>query len=481
MDTESGAAVRIAMTAGAFGIAAGFAVEVVSERAGQDGEIDVTIRSVSGRIDSALGPGGDVGSAARLRSNVGLSFMGVTLVGDGFRLAGPELQQLGLQPNELPPVVRPYVAGRELAQAAQARYVVDLFGYSDADARREWPSLYQRLSDRVRPERAQNKRAAYRDRWWIFGEPRQAMRRALAGLQRFIATLETSKHRFFLFQPAEVMADHTVFVIASDDADVLGVLSSRVHVAWAIAAGATLEDRPRWRNVTCFEPFPFPACSDDLKSRIRTLGEFLDAHRKRQQALHPDLTITGMYNVLTKLRSGEALTAKEKIIHEQGLVSVLKQIHDDLDAAVFDAYGWPHDLTDEQILERLVALNRERAEEEKNGVIRWLRPEFQAPKGAAPATQPALAGTGDAGEVEAAPAAVEVAWPKKLPAQIAAVRELFRGISRALLLDDVTRAFKGAKKKNVEAVLDSLTALGLLTVFDSEGSRRWRAELRTAA
>ncbi len=59
-----------------------------------------------------------------------------------------------------------------------------------------------------------------------------------------------------------------------------------------------------------------------------------------------------MYNVLEKLRSGEALNAKDKVIHEQGLVSVLKKLHDDLDAAVFDGYGWPHDLSDEQILER---------------------------------------------------------------------------------------------------------------------------------
>ncbi len=69
------------------------------------------------------------------------------------------------------------------------------------------------------------------------------------------------------------------------------------------------------------------------------------------------------------------------MIHEQGLVSVLKQIHDDLDAAVFEAYGWPVTLTDEEILERLVALNAERAAEEQRGLIRWLRPEFQNPSG----------------------------------------------------------------------------------------------------
>jgi hypothetical protein len=98
--------------------------------------------------------------------------------------------------------------------------------------------------------------------------------------------------------------------------------------------------------------------------------------------------MTGMYNALEKLRSGDKLTAKEQTIHEQGLVSVLKQIHDDLDAAVFDAYGWPHDLEDEEILQRLVDLNHERAEEESRGIVRWLRPEFQNPDGA---TQTAFA------------------------------------------------------------------------------------------
>lgn len=80
--------------------------------------------------------------------------------------------------------------------------------------------------------------------------------------------------------------------------------------------------------------------------------------------------MTGMYNVLEKLRSGEPLTAKERKIHEGGLVSVLKQIHEGLDAAVFEAYGWPGTLSDEEILERLVALNHERADEDAAVVCR---------------------------------------------------------------------------------------------------------------
>jgi hypothetical protein len=182
-----------------------------------------------------------------------------------------------------------------------------------------------------------------------------------------------------------------------------------------------------------------------------------------------------MYNVLAKLRSGEPLTAKEKVIHEQGLVSVLKQLHDELDAAVFDAYGWPHDLTDEQILERLVALNADRAEEERRGLIRWLRPEFQNPGGAAPQVQTGFSAA-DEESAAATPAAPERrAWPKPLPERIAAVRDLLAASGQPWDLEAVSGAFTGAKRKDVEAVLDSLASLGLILAYDSATGRVWRA------
>ena len=98
-----------------------------------------------------------------------------------------------------------------------------------------------------------------------------------------------------------------------------------------------------------------------------------------------------MYNVLEKLRHGEPLTAKDKLIHELGLVSVLKSLHDELDAAVLAAYGWSDlgaALADhahaearaaavDELLQRLVALNARRAAEEAAGHVRWLRPDFQ--------------------------------------------------------------------------------------------------------
>ena len=102
-----------------------------------------------------------------------------------------------------------------------------------------------------------------------------------------------------------------------------------------------------------------------------------------------------MYNVSEKLRAGEELTVKDKIIHQQGLLSVLRELHDDLGRAVFEAYGWtdlaekligqpgattplpdkPADQAEaeEELLMRLVALNKQRAQEEAQGVVRWLR------------------------------------------------------------------------------------------------------------
>ena len=198
------------------------------------------------------------------------------------------------------------------------------------------------------------------------------------------------------------------------------------------------------------------------------LAEQLDAHRKRQQGQHPKLTMTDMYNVLEKLRAGETLTDKERTIHEQGLVSVLKQIHDDLDAAVFEAYGWPVTLTDEEILERLVALNAERADEEQRGQIRWLRPDFQNPSGDQ-AKQKQLAIETDDEDDQTAKGkakgkkkadAKKLPLPKKLAEQVVAIRQQLSTSREPLTASDMARLFSRAKAEQVEELLQSLTVLG---------------------
>lgn len=213
---------------------------------------------------------------------------------------------------------------------------------------------------------------------------------------------------------------------------------------------------PRYQNRECFDPFPFPDPDEGLKVRLRELGEQLDTHRKARQAAHPGLTLTQMYNVLEKLKAGEALTANDKEIHEQGLVSVLLDLHRRIDLLVLEAYGWPADLDDEAMLERLVALNAERAAEERGGVVRWLRPEFQAPR----AATARKAVQEEMGIAPAAVVAARTAWPEKLPDRFQAVKALLSETESAIHVKDAAKAFEGAKRQDVEQVLETLVAFG---------------------
>ena len=151
------------------------------------------------------------------------------------------------------------------------------------------------------------------------------------------------------------------------------------------------------------------------------------------------------------------MTNKEQTIHEQGLVSVLKAIHDDLDRAVFDAYGWPHDLDDAAILERLVALNAERAAEERQGKIRWLRPEYQCPGGTATQTE-SVEGLAVAAVEAQAP--TKRAWPKGLAEQAQSVRGALAAFNGPATAEHVARSFTRARTERVVELLDTLVSLG---------------------
>jgi hypothetical protein len=196
--------------------------------------------------------------------------------------------------------------------------------------------------EEVKPERDVNKRKVRKDNWWLFGETMPKTRESIASLSRYIATPETAKHRTFQFLDCSILPDNKLVVIAIEDAYFLGILSSKIHVTWSLAAGGRLGfgNDPVYVKTRCFDPFPFPEPTPDRKQKIRELGERLDAHRKRVQAQHPDVTITAMYNLLEKIRAGVELTDKDREFNNKALVSTLKQIHDELDAAVFEAYGW---------------------------------------------------------------------------------------------------------------------------------------------
>lgn len=472
-DSESGAAVRIAMTVCSAEAESARLVIVESEQSAGPGheEADVVLRvDPAARIHADLRAGGDITAAVPLRANGGIASMGVALHGAGFIL-GPEdaarLRSSGAT------VIRRYLGGRDLLQSPRERYLIDFSFQTEAQARAANPAAFQRVLDTVYPERRENRRDTIRTLWWRFGWERPVLRRALAGLPRFIATTETSKHRVFQFIDGETLPDHMIVAAALDDGYFLGVLSSRIHVTWALAAGARLGvgNDPRYTKTRCFDPFPFPAATEAQQACIRAAAEALDAHRKARQAEHPTLTLTGMYNVLEKLRAGETLTDKDKAVHEQGLVSVLRQLHDELDAAVFTAYGWPATLGNEEILERVVRLNSARATEERAGVVRWLRPEFQNPSAAARVAT-ATESTEDVDEIIAS----RMPWPKALREQLVVLREKIRSQNEPFTTGDVAAAFMKAPKDEIEELLGGLESLGFVLSSDpTSGQRLWQA------
>ncbi len=452
VDTADGAAVRIAMTVVKSAIEGneGTQAIVVAEREGDGEGLHVELVTRMGVLHADLSVGANVASAKTLQANERLSYPGIEPHGAGF-VVTPE-QGEKLDGGHL---LRIYRNGRDLTDKPRGVMVIDAFGIDEDDLRLRYPATWQWLHDRVKPERDQNPRESRRKNWWLFGESCPKYRAALPPLTRYIATVKTAKHRLFQFLDSSILPDSKLIAITLEDSFFLGVMSSRTHVNWATAAGSHLGvgNDPTYVKSASFEQFPFPAASEEQKQSIRTIAESLDAHRKRQQTLHPDLGLTDMYNVLEKLKSGETLTEKERKIHDKGLLSILRQLHDDLDAAVFDAYGWPITLTDEEILERLVALNQERTTEEKQGIIRWLRPEYQNPGGVAQPVQSEM-------DLTLPEKPAPQALPKSHTAQLQAVKAILTA-SGSATADEVATFFIKAKPAAISKLLEDLAALGL--------------------
>ena len=405
------AAVRIAMTVAVRGAMDGVLAEVVSEEGLNTDTPKVELRLRTGKVRADLTIGADLRSTLELQCSSLMAHKGVQLNGLGYILTQAEAARFQQDP-QYSSRIRPFLNGRDLVQKPRGLYVVDTDGLNLDVLISQYPEFYQLLLNRVKPERDENPRASRRNNWWIFGENAPIMRDAVDGLARFIATCRTAAHRTFIFQPSSALCESKVVVIASESPRLLATLSSLVHIAFSDGQGGWqgVGNDPVYQHTDTFNPFPFPAFSDlppALIARLDALGERLDAFRKARLAEHGFLTMTGLYNVLERLRELEdgadvpPLSDKERDIHEAGLVSVLKEIHDDIDRAVFEAYGWsdlapalvgkpgattpsPHkrpeqEAAEEELLTRLVALNRERAVEEARGLVRWLRPDYQIP------------------------------------------------------------------------------------------------------
>ncbi len=310
---------------------------------------------VTTSINSNLTAGVDLTKAARLAENKGIAYMGDTK-GGAFDLDHATAQRLISQPNpdgrKNEDVVRPWVNSLDVARRPRGMWIVDFPpGMSIQDAAL-YEGPFEHLNRHVKPVRETNKRRLYAEKWWIHAEPRPGMRQALSGLARYIATPTVSKHRLFVWLDPRTLPDHQLIVIAKDDDFTFGVLHSRFHELWARATGTQLREAEsgfRYTPSTTFETFAFPVADGEKSGAVADVAAKL--HQLRSQWLNPpgqdsailkDRTLTNLYNAAP---------------------TWLQQLHDELDAAVASAYGWPVDMAEDDALTALLELNMQRAGE----------------------------------------------------------------------------------------------------------------------
>jgi type I restriction-modification system DNA methylase subunit len=376
--TKDAAAVRIAMTVARRGEGEGRLVEIVGESGLDTDNPVLDERAEFGHINADISVGSDVTSLPRLKANRAMAHKGYQLNGDGFVVSKSIAAALKADAK----IAKRYYIGSDLNTRDRQLLALDLYPRTEKEARRDYPEVYQYLMENVRPDRASNPIDYRRENWWLFGQPSVEIREALEDLARAIATPRQGKWRIFTFVEAGSIIESTNVAIASDDAAVLGILQSRIHEEFSLAAGGWMGvgNDPRYFHTQTFLPFPFPDATPEQRATIAELAEELDATRKAALAEVPGLTMTEIYNLREKLRSGAPMNVAEEDRARAARAGIVNRLHEQIDEAVAAAYGWPADLPPSEIVARLVALNAELAAEEKAGHIRWLRPDYQIPR-----------------------------------------------------------------------------------------------------
>lgn len=300
-------------------------------------------------INSSLTELFDVTQAFRIKQNKDISFQGIIPVGKDFYIQ-PEIAEDWLGKDESnQEILKWSISAGDLTDKINgepSRWIID-FNNLSLEKASDYKIPFNHLKEFVKPVRDKNRRQTTRENWWQFGEKRPAMREATLILSQYLAVPRHSK--WFVFVPCHLdwlPADSTT-VVASDDFYVLGILTSDIHRQWVKAQSSTLEDRTRYTHNTCFETFPFPqTASKKLTEQIRQA--MIDLHEYRSEQMESkQWGITKLYNAF---------------FHEPA--SQLFKHHKKLDELVLKAYSFKEA---DDILEKLLHLNLELAEREKNG------------------------------------------------------------------------------------------------------------------
>jgi type II restriction/modification system DNA methylase subunit YeeA len=372
-----GAAVRVSLVCFA---SKGLAVPA---RANLDGQqVDKIFSDLKGSVG---GVGANLTEAKRLAENRGVIFQGPVKVGAfdiSGELAREMLQKVG-NPNGRPnsDVIRPWRNGMDVTRRPSDTWIIDFAEMPEGDA-----SLYEApfeyVRKHVKPERDRNRDAQRRNRWWRLGRSGGDFRRASAGIQRCIVTPRVAKHRIFVWAPKTCLPDSRLYAVARDDDVTFGILHSRIHEVWSLATSSRhgVGNDPTYNSASCFETFPFPTGLEPTRS----VAEYDNAHCERIGAaakrlnelrenwLNPSELVRRVPEVVAGYpdRIEPAGIAARAELKNRTLTNLynarpawLANAHAELDAAVAAAYGWAADISEDEALKALLALNLTRTRE----------------------------------------------------------------------------------------------------------------------
>jgi type II restriction/modification system DNA methylase subunit YeeA len=323
--------------------------------------------------------GADLTQAQMLYENAGVVFSGTKKYGL-FEIPGDLARQWLLLPNpnlcSNSDVLRPWANGLDVTRRLRDYWIID-FGIDMLEVvAMLYEKPYEYAKAKVKPQRTIDRNPRTAANWWLFERPRPDLRKRLATLQRVLVTPQVAKHRVFAWLDSRILPDVQLYTIARSNDTTFGILHSRFHELWALRLGTSLGDAntPRYTPTTTFETFPFPAgilthpdqdsCFPAIANAARHLNEL------RENWLNPSEWVQRLPEIIPGypdrlIPVNERATAELK---KRTLTNLYNQrptwlvnAHRALDEAVAVAYGWPADLSDEELLWRLLALNQERA------------------------------------------------------------------------------------------------------------------------
>jgi hypothetical protein len=388
-------------------------------------------------ISSFLSSEQQQGNPFDLKQNEKKMFTGYYFLGDGFLLTNEDAEQLINNDPKYKDVIFPFINGDDLNEypdQRNSRSIINFFEWplnEEFDLQKEqpigppyasdYPECLKIVEALVKPDRQRWKldddgneivgeyalRKPLPERWWIFGESRPGMRKAISSLDHLFAVAQTTKHFNFVKKETSNAISQTAFVFATDKFSDFIIVQANYHYDWSVKYGSSKGDTFRYAPSKCFETYPFPQnLSPQQEHQLETIGEAYHEHRS-QLMLGMQLGLTKTYNLFhSNAITAKAVNENDKqvaalhrhllstpntITFNEAIQGILKlrELHVQMDEAVLDAYGWndialKHGFQDvdylpendrvrftihpdarKEVLKRLLELNHKIHEEEK--------------------------------------------------------------------------------------------------------------------